>query len=77
MNPEKFNVDFDNKVILPVHMYGNACDMPSILNKKSVSHILEDCSQAHGTRINGQHVGTFGNAGTFSFYPWKRYWCIW
>ena len=44
MNPEKLNVGFDNKVILPVHMYGNACDMPSIINKKS-SHILEDCSQ--------------------------------
>ena len=71
MDPEKLNVGFDNKVILPVHMYGNACDMPSIINKKSVSHILEDCSQAHGTRINGQHVGTFGNAGTFSFYPGK------
>ena len=39
-------------------MYGNACDMLNIINKKSVSHILEDCSQAHGTRINGQHVGT-------------------
>ena len=71
MDPEKLNVGFDNKVILPVHMYGNACDMPSIVSKKSVSHILEDCSQAHGTRINGQHVGTFGNAGAFSFYPGK------
>lgn len=71
MDPEKLNVGFDNKVILPVHMYGNACDMTRINSKKSVSMIIEDCSQAHGTRINGQHVGTFGKAGTFSFYPGK------
>jgi len=71
MDPEKLNVGFDNKVILPVHMYGNACDMESIINKRSVSMVIEDCSQAHGTRINGKHVGTFGKAGTFSFYPGK------
>jgi dTDP-4-amino-4,6-dideoxygalactose transaminase len=71
MDPEKLNVGFDNKVILPVHMYGNACDMTRINSKKSVSMIIEDCSQAHGTRINGKHVGTFGDAGTFSFYPGK------
>ncbi len=71
MDPEKLNVGFDNKVILPVHMYGNACDMTRINSKKSTSIIIEDCSQAHGTRINGKHVGTFGEAGTFSFYPGK------
>ena len=74
MDPELLSsaVGFDTKVILPVHMYGNACDMPSIINKKSINtNIIEDCSQAHGTRINGQHVGTFGKAGCFSFYPGK------
>lgn len=72
MNPDLLEVDYNTKVILPVHMYGNACDMPSILNKKSANTtVIEDCSQAHGTRINGQHVGTFGKAGTFSFYPGK------
>jgi len=71
MDPEKLNVGFDNKVILPVHMYGNACDMTRINSKKSTSIIIEDCSQAHGTRVNGKHVGTFGEAGTFSFYPGK------
>ena len=71
MDPEKLDIGFDTKVILPVHMYGNACDMDAINNKKSVSTIIEDCSQAHGTRINGKHVGTFGKAGTFSFYPGK------
>ena len=71
MDPEKLSSDFRTKVILPVHMYGNACDMPSIISKKSLSTVIEDCSQAHGTRINGKHVGTFGDAGTFSFYPGK------
>ena len=71
MDPEKLSSDFRTKVILPVHMYGNACDMPRIISKKSLSTVIEDCSQAHGTRINGKHVGTFGDAGTFSFYPGK------
>jgi dTDP-4-amino-4,6-dideoxygalactose transaminase len=33
--------------------------------------VIEDCSQAHGTTLNNKHVGTFGNLGTFSFYPGK------
>ena len=73
MNPNLLQsvVGFDTKVILPVHMYGNACDMKNILDKKSIATVIEDCSQAHGTKINGQHVGTFGKAGCFSFYPGK------
>ncbi len=73
MNPDLLDVsDYSTKVILPVHMYGNACDMPGIISKKSINTtVIEDCSQAHGTRINGKHVGTFGKAGTFSFYPGK------
>ena len=73
MNPDLLDVsDYSTKVILPVHMYGNACDMPGVISKKSINtNIIEDCSQAHGTRINGKHVGTFGKAGTFSFYPGK------
>lgn len=61
------------RAIVPVHIYGNAADITAI---QAVAHkygipIIEDCSQAHGTRIHQRHVGTFGAIGTFSFYPGK------
>ncbi|MFG1505552.1 DegT/DnrJ/EryC1/StrS family aminotransferase [Halobacteriovorax sp. ZH5_bin.2] len=62
------------KCIIPVHLYGNPCDMPSIMkiaNKHNLK-VIEDCAQAHLASINGQAVGTFGDAGTFSFYPGKN-----
>lgn len=61
------------RAIIPVHIYGNAADMPVICNiaQRHGIPVVEDCSQAHGTRINSQHVGTFGQIGTFSFYPGK------
>jgi len=61
------------KVIIPVHLYGNVCDMYAIKNiaNKYNLHVVEDCSQAHGSRINDVKVGNFGTIGTFSFYPGK------
>lgn len=61
------------RAIIPVHIYGNAADMLAIreIAQRHGIPVVEDCSQAHGTRINGQHVGTFGAIGTFSFYPGK------
>ena len=57
MNPNLLQsvVGFDTKVILPVHMYGNACDMKNILDKKS----------------KNKYVGSIGDLGCFSFYPGK------
>jgi dTDP-4-amino-4,6-dideoxygalactose transaminase len=62
------------KAIIPVHLYGNACNMPAILQiaKKYKLKVIEDCAQAHGTQYNGQTVGTFGDYGCFSFYPSKN-----
>lgn len=60
--------------IIPVHLYGQACDMDAIMAiaKKHNLWVIEDCAQAHLARYNGQLVGTFGNAATFSFYPGKN-----
>lgn len=78
-----FNIDPDRiedaitektKAIMPVHLYGQACDMESIMAvaKKYDLKIIEDCAQAHGATYKGQKVGTFGDAAGFSFYPGKN-----
>src|SRR6266403_1487082 len=60
--------------IMPVHLYGQPADMGAIMAiaKKHNLWVIEDCAQAHLARYNGQLVGTFGNVGTFSFYPGKN-----
>ncbi len=64
----------NTKCIIPVHLYGQPADMPAIMKiaEKHKLLVLEDCAQAHGARINGQMVGTFGDASSFSFYPGKN-----
>ena len=42
-----------------------------IANKHGL-YVIEDCAQAHGATWNGQKVGTYGHAATFSFYPGKN-----
>src|SRR5262245_58967870 len=62
------------RAIVPVHLYGNACDMEAI-GRVGARHglaIIEDACQAHGTRLNGKLLGTLGLAGAFSFYPTKN-----
>lgn len=62
------------KAIMPVHLYGQPCDMDPIMeiaNKYNL-FIIEDCAQAHGAKYKGKKVGSFGNASGFSFYPGKN-----
>ena len=60
--------------IIPVHLYGQPCDMDAIMAiaRKHKLWVIEDCAQAHLSRYKGQLTGTFGNAATFSFYPGKN-----
>jgi dTDP-4-amino-4,6-dideoxygalactose transaminase len=60
--------------IIPVHLYGQPADMERIM-AVALKHklwVIEDCAQAHLARVNGQQVGTFGVAATYSFYPGKN-----
>ena len=62
------------KAILPVHLYGQLCDMQAInkIADKYNLKVIEDCAQAHGGVINGVKAGNFGHAAGFSFYPGKN-----
>jgi dTDP-4-amino-4,6-dideoxygalactose transaminase len=62
------------KAIMPVHLYGQAVAMDAIVEfaRRRGLFVIEDACQAHGARWNGRRVGTFGNVGTFSFYPGKN-----
>lgn len=58
------------KAIMPVHLFGGACDMVALTKvaKRHGLKIIEDCAESLGTTIGGRHVGTFGDVGTFSFF---------
>jgi len=62
------------KAIIAVHLYGQSCSLDLILRiaKKYGIPLVEDCAQACGTFYKDKHVGTFGSAASFSFYPTKN-----
>ena len=62
------------RAILPTHLYGLSCDMDPILDiaRRHSLKVIEDCAQSHYAEWQGQRVGTFGDAATFSFYPGKN-----
>lgn len=80
---ETFNINADKieeavtkktKAVIPVHLYGQACDMDRVLeiSEKYKLKVIEDCAQAHGAEYKGKNIGTFGDAACFSFYPGKN-----
>jgi dTDP-4-amino-4,6-dideoxygalactose transaminase len=62
------------RAIIPVHLYGQACEMNKIVHISCEYNIpiIEDCAQAIGAKHNGIVVGTFGDLAAFSFYPTKN-----
>jgi perosamine synthetase len=72
LDPKKIEAKITprTKAIMAVHMYGHPCDMPAIteIARRRGLAVIEDCAEAHGAEIAGRKVGSFGEAGCFSFY---------
>jgi dTDP-4-amino-4,6-dideoxygalactose transaminase len=62
------------KAIMPVHLYGQACEMEAIMliARKNNLFVVEDNAQSHGAFFNGKPTGSFGNINGTSFYPGKN-----
>ena len=86
ISPDTYNIDpgqiasritSRTKAIIPVHLFGHPADMAPIMDiaKKHRLKVIEDCAQAFGAGYEGQTVGTFGDAGCFSFFPSKNLGC--
>ncbi len=82
-NVETYNLDYKNieaaitpktKAIMPVHLYGQACEMDKIMEIATKHNlvVVEDNAQSQGAYFKGKITGSFGNANCTSFYPGKN-----
>lgn len=83
INPDYYSIDEEQielaisertKAIIPVHLHGQMCNMDrimSIANEYKIP-VIEDCAQSHFSEFYKKRAGTFGIAGSFSFYPGKN-----
>ena len=83
IDPHTFNLDPmaleaaitpRTKAILPVHLYGQPCDMPAIMAiaRKHGLYVVEDCAQSIGAALGGMATGLHGDIGCLSFFPSKN-----
>ncbi len=83
IDPEYFSIDENlieskitsrTKAIIPVHLYGQMCEMNKIMElaSKYNLYVIEDCAQSHFAEYNSKKAGLFGIAGSFSFFPGKN-----
>lgn len=63
------NITERTKAVIPVHLYGNPCDMEGIMMiaGKYNLRVIEDATESLGAKYKGRYTGTFGDAGCFSF----------
>lgn len=83
VDPDTYTIDIedareritpDTEAIVPVHLYGNACDVGDVV-ELAAEHDLKivwDAAQAHGTEYAGADIGSIPDAVTYSFYPTKN-----
>ena len=83
VDPSTYLIDFDQieaaitpatRALMPVHLFGRAVNMTRLMAiaERHQLKVIEDCAQATGARWKGQAVGSFGDAGCFSFFPTKN-----
>ena len=79
INPElaEAAITSKTKAILPVHFYGQSCDMDSLrtICKKHNLFLISDCAQSSGTKYKGNRKNTLGDVSCFSFFPTKNLGC--
>jgi dTDP-4-amino-4,6-dideoxygalactose transaminase len=68
------NLNLPLAAVIPVHMHGQCVDMPRLVawSGRNKIKVIEDCAQAHGAKVGGKFVGSWGDFGAFSFYPSKN-----
>lgn len=73
----KKNISDKTKAIIVVHLYGQSCDMQSIMSiaQEHNLKVIEDTAQAFGTKYQNQSAGCIADIGTYSFYPTKNLSC--
>ena len=64
------NISKKTKAIIPVHIFGNPCEMDKInkIAKKYNLYVIEDCAEAIGSKFQNKNIGTSGDCSIFSFY---------